>query len=139
MLEMYLYLEHLYKWDFWKPSKSQQCSGPIAVHKTLYRSLLWCFDLDFWLSPSYSPIEFDEVFPIRMCLSFKHFDILAIRPHLMPRQSDSPFNLSNLGFLSLFFGNIPLTALFSISPPPHFLIIPSIFNDFNAPGLVVCL
>lgn len=74
-----------------------------------------------------------------MRLSFENFDILAIRPNLMPHQSDSPFNLSNLGFLSLFFGNMPLTALFNTSPPPHFLIIPSIFNDFSAPGRVVCL
>ena len=50
-----------------------------------------------------------------------------------------PFNRSNLLSLNRFFGNIPLTALFNTSPPPHFRIILSILKLFITPGLVVRL
>lgn len=50
-----------------------------------------------------------------------------------------PFNLSNLGSLNLFFGNMPLTALLSTSPPPHFRTILSILMTFKLPGRVVWL
>lgn len=51
----------------------------------------------------------------------------------------SPFSLANLGSLNRFFGNMPLTARFSTSPPPHFFIMVSMLIAFRAPGRVVCL
>lgn len=50
----------------------------------------------------------------------------------------SHFNRPIRSSLNLFFGNMPLTALFSTSPPPHFSIIFSMLMLFKLPGRVVC-
>ena len=58
---------------------------------------------------------------------------------LNPSPKDSPFSRSNLLSLSLFFGNIPLTAFRSTSPPPHLRIMPSMLISFKLPGRVECV
>lgn len=54
-------------------------------------------------------------------------------------KEDLLFNLANLLSLSLFFGNIPLTARLRISPPPFFSINFSMVQTLRLPGLVLCL
>lgn len=49
------------------------------------------------------------------------------------------FNLAILSSRKRFFGSMPLTALLSTSPPPHFAIILSIVISFKLPGRVVWL
>ena len=50
----------------------------------------------------------------------------------------SHFSLAIRSSLSLFLGNIPLTARLKISPPPYFSIMRSMVISFKLPGLVVC-
>lgn len=54
-------------------------------------------------------------------------------------KKDLLFSLANLLSLNRFLGNIPLTALFRTSPPPHFSNILSIVMLFKLPGRVVCV
>lgn len=60
-----------------------------------------------------------------------------ISPHIPRGNSNSLFNLANRPSLNLFFGNMPLTARLSTSPPPHFSINLSRLMLFKLPGLVV--
>jgi hypothetical protein len=56
----------------------------------------------------------------------------------LQNQANSHFSLAIRSSLSLFLGNIPLTARLRISPPPHFSIMRSIVISFKLPGRVVC-
>jgi hypothetical protein len=123
------------------PCCDENCLSLHSVHLLLSRQGYWLCGRLCWcdLCISQDSIHLYQVVLIRVCLSFENCTQILVSRCIpnFPERRFIPFSLSNLISLNLFFGNMPLTALRKTSPPPHFLIIPSMFNSFRLPGRVV--
>lgn len=86
-------------------------------------------------------VEFEQIALVRMRRSLEDCKAKTYQQPLTMHHAkgSSPFNLAILFSLNRFFGNMPLTARLSTSPPPHFSIILSIDIDFKLPGRVLCV